>query len=234
MKKILSFIIILVSVVTLNAQTTQLSNLVIRGESKMFQKPDIMEVNIDITNKNKDYKLCQLENIQKVDSFKNMLKSSDISSLVMKDISQRLREEKKYLQGENIFVGYIANYNMKLQLSTNTKDINALMKLLRNSGFALNYNMKFKLSEKLLQECEDSLLKKAIENAHQKGKVIASSCNVKLESIQDIKYGLSASEYSPIMQYRGMKSSYAAANSAFSDPENIELTDSVIITWSIK
>lgn len=235
MKKIFSFILVFITVLTLNAQNKKSTSLVIRGESKIFMQPDIMEININITSKNGDYKLCLSENIDKLTSFKEMLKAASIKSLSIKDVSQRVREDMKYIKGDNKFIGYIANYNVILKLSAGTNEINELMKVLRNSGFALNYNAIFKLSEKLLLESETELLKKAIADATQKAGIIASTCNMKLQSILDIKYRVEGSAgFSPRLQYRGMNASYSQSDQAFSDPAKIELTDSVNITWLLK
>lgn len=212
-------------------------SLVVTGESKIFQMPDIMEVNVTVTSLEKEYYICIERNLKGVDQLKQELQSTNVSSLVIKDVAQRVNEERSYSGGKSLPAGYRANYQLIIQLSTNPHDIHKVLTALRKSGVESNYHAAFKLTPELLKKTNRTLTEMAVRDAMEKAHTIASASNCKLENILRIVYGGSGYRPGPVRYMEqadvaGIKR--GVGEQAFTQPDPIELTDNVVITWQIR
>jgi uncharacterized protein YggE len=217
-------------------QVQQVPQMRVQGESKIFQMPDIMEVNVEISTLNKEYKMSVEENFKALDQLKRELKAARIKSLVIKDVAQRVNEEKSYQGGKTVTTGYRASYRMILQVDPEGEVIHKLLKVLRRSGVSMNYNAAFKLSPELLKSTENRLIQQAVKDAMGKAEVIAEASQTNLNGILAIEYGAVNTRPGPLryMEQRSMAAVKTVGEEAFTQPDPIELTDRVVITWKIK
>jgi uncharacterized protein YggE len=147
-----------------------------------------------------------------------------------------VNEEKSYHGGKSVVVGYRSNYRMILQVSTDSKEIHKLLTVIRNSGVDINYNAAFKLSPELLKNAEAKLIKEAVTDAMNKANVIAGASGTSLDGILKIEYGAAGYRPGPVMymEERSMANLKTGGEEAFTQPDAIELTDRVTLTWRLK
>lgn len=234
MKKLILLVIILITGVCVNAQSTY-PTLDVRGESKIFQEPDIVEISVSISTKAGEYEACLDKNFADVDRLKKSLKLAKIESLKIFDVGQRINEEKTYSSGRQIPDGYRANYSIKLKLEANGKTIHSCLEVLKSSDVELNYNANYGLSPELIKSTEAKLIAMAVSDAKIKAKVLAESAEVQLKSIMNINYGTVKALYGPkqhMAEMRMSKAGYSGSQS-FTNPDPIVLTDHVEITYLI-
>ena len=225
---------LMLSCVAPKAQTTQ-PILTVTGESKIFQAPDIMEVTATISTLDVEYSMSLEKNLKDLDQFKRALRKAKISSLVIKDVSQRVNEERSYKAGKSEVVGYRANYRLILQFSAKAKEIHQVLNVLRLSGVTVDYRANFKLSRPLLKKVQSKLISGAVDDAISKANIISKASSTQLQSILKMEYGKVGVQPRAVMYMGNRKTMDASVGGeAFSEPDAIEMTDNVEITWSIK
>lgn len=234
MKKLILLVAILITGVCVNAQSTY-PTLDVKGESKIFQEPDIVEISVNVSTKAEDYEACLDKNFADVDHLKKSLKLAEIKSLKIFDVGQRINEEKTYSSGRQVPDGYRANYSIKLKLEAKPKTIHACLEVLKSSNVELNYNANYGLSPELIKATEVKLIAMAVSDAKTKAKILAESAEVQLKSIQNINYGTVKAIYGPkqhMVEMRVSKAGYSGSQS-FTNPDPIVLTDHVEITYML-
>jgi uncharacterized protein YggE len=235
MKKLIPFLILLIICVCAQAQTSS-PTLHVRGESKIFQQPDIVEISVSISTKASEYEACLDKNFNDVDQLKKSLKSAKIESLKIFDSGQRINEERTYSSGKQIPDGYRATYSIKLKLEAKPKTIHSCLEVLKSSDVELNYNANYGLSPELVKSTEAKLISMAVRDAKSKAKVLAESAEVQLQGIQNINYGTVKAIYGPkqhMVEMRMDKAGYSGGQS-FTNPDPVVLTDHVEMTYLLK
>ncbi|MGQ1909362.1 SIMPL domain-containing protein [Marinifilum sp. RC60d5] len=211
------------------------AKLHVKGESKIFQMPDILNISITISNKNLEYTDCIEDNFEAVNKLKKALKIAAIESLEIHDIGQRVNEEKTYSGGKSVSDGFRASYNIKLQLNSKAKIIHECLEVLKISGVNMNYQAAYGLSPELIKSIEHKLIEEAVADAKIKAEVIAETSENKLLQITNINYGVSGFVSGPKQYMTEIRTAKIGRtnNQSFMNPDPIELSDSVEITYAI-
>ncbi|NOU60634.1 SIMPL domain-containing protein [Marinifilum caeruleilacunae] len=232
MKKLIPIVFMLFIAIAAAAQS-EMPTLHVKGESKIFQQPDIVEISLTISTKASEYEACLNKNFSDVDGLKKSLESAKIKSLKIFDSGQRVNEERTYQSGRQIPDGYRVIYSLKLKLEAKPKTIHSCLEVLKSANVDLNYNANYGLSPELIKSTEAKLIALAVKDAKTKAKVLAESAEVQLGSIQNINYGTVKTIYGPkqhMAEMRMDKAGYTGAQS-FTNPDPIVLTDHVEITY---
>jgi hypothetical protein len=236
MKKNYLLAILLVAFLSSNAQTF-IPSLNVRGESKIFQQPDIIEISVTISTKTDEYETCLDKNFKDVDQLKKSLKLAKIESLIIYDNGQRINEERTYLSGKQVPDGYRATYSILLKMSAKSNTIHSCLEVLKSSDVELNYNANYGLSPEKIKQSEDELISMSVSDAITKAKILAKSAEVKLGKIQNINYGTVKAIYEPKQYLNEMRMDKAGGynnSESFTNPDPIVLTDHVEITYLLE
>jgi len=235
MKKVSALLVLLSFIANSYAQSA-ISTLSVKGESKIFQMPDIMNISITISNKDIDYQSCVDGNFKQVSDFKKAVSNADIKGAELKDVGQRVNEERSYIGGKSVPNGYRATYQLIWKVPAKSKLILQSLEAMRNSGVASNYNANYQLSPELLKSIETNLMEQAVADAMQKAKILSAASNCELLKILQIKYGVPESPNSPI-RYMDEALSVKSAEfggESFTNPNLITLSDRVAIDFQIE
>ncbi|MPQ46514.1 DUF541 domain-containing protein [Marinifilum sp. N1E240] len=236
MKKIVFILFLMCSVVTATFAQNLPASLNVKGESKLFQLPDIMNISITVSNKASEYADCIEKNSDAVNRLKKALKMATIQSLEIQDVGQRVNEEKTYSGGKSVPDGYRATYNLKLQLSAKPKIIHECLKILKTADVEINYQVSYGLSPELIKSVESKLIKAAVADAKSKAIMITEASESKLGQIVNINYGTSDFVSGPKQYMTEMRVAKAGrgGDQSFTNPDAIELNDSVEISFRIQ
>nr|WP_320119100.1 SIMPL domain-containing protein [uncultured Marinifilum sp.] len=212
------------------------AKLNVKGESKIFQLPDIVNISITISSKELEYTDCVEANFNAVNKLKTDLKIASIENLEIHDVGQRVNEEKTYSGGRSVPDGYRATYNIKLQLNSKAKLIHECLEVLKKSGVSMNYQVAYGLSPELLKSVEHKLIRGAVADAKLKAEVIAKASENKLFKITNINYGMSPYVSGPKQYMTEIRTAKMGRgdNQSFTNPDPIELSDNVEITYLIE
>jgi len=236
MKKIVFSFLLICAISAIGFTQNLPASLNVKGESKLFQLPDIMNVSITVSNKASEYSDCIEKNSDAVNRLKKALKMATIHSLEIQDIGQRVNEEKTYSGGKSVPDGYRATYNLKLQLSAKPKIIHDCLQILKTADVEMNYQASYGLSPELLKSVESKLIKAAVADAKSKAIMITEASESKLEQILNINYGTSDFVSGPKQYMTEMRVAKAGrgGDQSFTNPDAIELNDSVEISFRIQ
>ena len=96
----------------------------------------------------------------------------------------------------------------------------------------------FKLSDGLKTKTYDDLIKLAVNDAKDKARVLSESAGVRLKRITEINYSGTYSgdlrESNQMMSYKARMTSDQAEPMAGFTPNDVQLTDNVVIKWEIE
>jgi len=209
--------------------------LKIQGKSQLSVKPDIAVINFRLEGK--DLKLDNAVDKlnDKINSLHKLLKKEDIEKNKISSSNYQLRKEYKhdYQRGSKEFLGYVASYNIRVEIPAKTRTINDVLEELYEEFSDIEFNMNFDVSDKL--KYEDELLKLAIKNAKQKAEVISMASNISLGKIKTIVYYDNA----PSVVLANNQAEVAMLRkSSVSDvkdfhPGMITLSKDILIIWNI-
>jgi len=218
-----------------NAQTDkQIPTIRVTGNSHLDVKPDIGILSIQISNKNMNFNETLTGLNEKTKDVTKQLQSAGFKESEIKTTDFQVRENRIYRRDSYIDSGYVATQNVKVEFKYSKERITKILTTFSKSKTDFNLNFSFKLSDDLNAKSEQDLIKLAVKDAKAKVQVIAESANVKLKRIQEITYGeISTPRYSVDAAAMRFKSEAAEPMQSFT-PEDIMLTDTIMITWEIE
>lgn len=132
----------------------------------------------------------------------------------------------------NVDKGYIARQNISVEFPNTKEKISAIINLFMGSENEVRFSFHFLLSEGRETQVREELLKRAVEDAQARAKVLLLAAGQTAGSIRQISYGNMHSQAPrPLM----MKS--AGAANEFSqgfDVKEMTLSDEVTVIWDLK
>ncbi len=195
--------------------------LKIVGQDKIKVKPDHIVFKIDFSKNKSSYENALEETKVNYESIKGLI--NDIESNEVDVKTTNFRIDKYYNNKEQRYDGF--TYTQSIELSMNRDDLllNKIFELLGTIDNISYTNVLYTIKNPT--KVKDKLLKKCIEDAKHKAKIIESASNIKLGSIVRINYNDNGSPFELC--------SYSRASSQELEPLDIEFEDSITIEYEI-
>ncbi len=198
----------------------------VRGDGRVSRSPDLIVFSFTITSLNVVYDKAMddlnnrtaflIQDIIKAGFTRDDLKTTNFS----------VNTEYKYQNGDNVFLGYKAIHELKLEFAYNQNILNNLLRILSDSKSEALYIINFEVKDK--QSFKNEVLKDAVNNAGQNASVIADTASIKLGKILNINY----EDRDIVYRSKAYLEDTMVKTSAIDIvPEDVQGTDSVIIEW---
>lgn len=199
------------------------------GKARLSVAPDEVITYLSVSRQDMDYAVA----IQKLNEQTSVLeKEIVVAGFKKEDLKTRsfnVRKNTIWRNGRTIDSGYIAIQSFSMEYEFNNAKIARLVKVLSGGKVATDLSFSFGLSDKKQIEVNKELIKLAVKDASEKAQTIADASGVVLGKILRIDYGTPVSAPVP---YK-MNASAAAAEFSGFNAKNLELSDSITITWKI-
>jgi len=214
------------------------NTLTVSGEGKIYVKPDVAIVEMSVISQNKDVKVVQNENDQKMQEVVNFLKESGIDEKDIKTLQYNLQPEYDYnwcRTGD--FPVYcppkLVDYILTQSVQAKIRDLNRVGEIIGNlSSVGVNQISSISFTIDNDAEVKNLARKEAIAEAKTKAQMMASEANIKLGKIVDINESI-AGLVSPRMNYAKQVSADEALGAPIEVGTN-EVVVSVSVTYEIK
>ncbi|MFD2248029.1 SIMPL domain-containing protein [Pontibacter ruber] len=210
--------------------------LQITGKGKLSVTPDIIILSFDATAHEWEYEKTVNALNRKVEELRTIIGSEGIErkSLKTKDFSIRKDTAWNKKTEKHEFNGFRASHSMELELPLDKKIINNLLGRITKGMENLDFSIAFGVKD--AAEQQQQLILQAIAKAKENASLIAGATGVELLEILDIDYSyreltIRSQRHDYAVYEAEMMTTYDAAPDF--EPDDIDVTETVTITWKI-
>lgn len=235
MKKSL-FIALLVSLTfQVLAQKTEITpKITVQGNSSIKVNPDWVSVYMSIESKNADYNEVVKELNLKYNMLEKELVMAGFRKESIKTSHYNINKHMVWEDGRSKDNGYIGNQSLLIEFENDNRKITNLVNTISKGKVDVNFNFSFGLSDKKEEDTKKELINMAVKDASSKAGAIAGASSVMLKRILTINYGVPEINHpQPMYEARAMKADNSNSFGGFNARE-IEMSDSITITWEIQ
>lgn len=237
----LVFILMIVSVAFLlsaigkNMEEEEINRISISGEGEIYATPDIAVIDVSVLTEERTVAEAMDSNTEKMNNIINALKNNmAIDEKDIKTTNFNIYPQYSYNSdtGQRSLDGYNISQNINVKIR-NLDNVGQVIQSVTSLGANNVSDLSFTFDDD--EALKNQAREKAIENAKQKAKDLASQLGVKLVNIVDFSESSYTPVYSSGMSYKVMEESRDSAVAAptISTGEN-KVTSNVYITYVIE
>ena len=215
--------------------------LKVTGRGRLSLTPDMIRIRIEQTDTDPDYSKVIRESTAHTEELRTELTALGFDEKALKTLNFNVSTEYEGYQDSDMiwkqrFKGYTVRHSMKVEFS---RDDELMAKVLyRISCLSGKPEFHIEYTVRDTEEAKKNLLEKAVQDAREKAEILAKASKTALLQILSIDYSFGDLSFSvqPVNRFTGAKMAVAEEDAMdFSvEPENIDVTDTVTITWQIQ
>ena len=240
MNKFKVFLVSLLAIISIGsfAQPVMPRAISVQGYGDVYVKPDVANINFNLSATNVDFKKAVDELNTKVNSLSKALRKVGISKDDIHSSNYSINKEFKhnYKTGEKKFLGFKVSHTITLQTKADTKSVNKVFDAIIKSLSDVELNLSFGIKNP--ENSKDEMLTNAIKDAKKKAEVMASASGVELGKILSINYHTAPVHYgggsNRIMLSKRMSIDAAPVMVEDFNPADIKQSTTVDVVWAIK
>lgn len=213
--------------------------LVVKGIGKASSAPDLIVITMKIESLGQDYEKSLFSGNEKLDTLKASIISAGHERNALKTTNFSVRTEyERYQVGNNYkqrFIGYLCQHDLKLEFALDMDILGKTLGAIANSKVNPTFDISFTIKDPSAISAQ--LLENAVENAKWKATVLAKASDVKLGNIQRIDYNWSDIHFYSRTRANFCEDAYdgiVPASPMDIEPEDINVSDTVTVIWSIE
>lgn len=214
----------------------------ITGKGKISVKPDRIRLNMITEESYKEYEMTLSQSSKTTEILKELFVSLGFKKNDLKtknfDIDTKYESYKAKDQSwKKRLEGYTYTHRMLIEFDADNMKLGEILYALAHSVITPEISIKYTVRDP--EKHKDELLKNAIEDSKHKAEVLAYAANVELGDIVTIDYSWGEIDFisEPIQNFV-----FASAEKTMSSPgydidieaDDIDVTDTVTVIWSIK
>lgn len=203
--------------------------LKVKGEGKTTFSPNLVVINFTITVKDYNYDQAINELNYKTDILKQDIKKANFSRDDLKTVNFYIDTDYKRQNNENLFLGYKAVHELKLQFSFEKNILNNLLRIISNSKSEASFRISFELEDKF--SLKNEALANAVNNTKNNALIIANSAGIKLGKILNIYY---SEQMEPFYETLQVETFSLKSSNIDIVPEDLEINEEVVIEFEIE
>ena len=209
--------------------------LEIQGTGRMKVQPDQTTVLVQVQSTNTEAGRAVQLVTEQVEQLLKKLQDAGFKKDEIKTSQFYLNENNEWREGRMFRNGYTAQQTMEVTFPLDPKRMTRLTNVFANTAEGVTFQFAFGLSDKLRQQVKEELIRKALQDAREKGAVIARAANIRLGTIRKIEYGQGG--FQPYAQ-ADMRSNMMVAKQEASFPQteiqDLEMSDQILVIWTIE
>jgi len=217
----------------------------VTGTGRVSIKPDITIINLHFDNILPTYELALKSSADDVAIVKDAIERAGIERDSLKTTSFDIDTHYHSVKDEHgnyksVFDGYKYTQSLRFQFDVNNQLLGSILYQLSKLNINVEFNLRYGIKDN--EAAKNLLLSNAIQDAIKKASIIAKAANVELDEIIDINYSWVDFEFHtrPYDIEDGAVCKCCATPESGShydidiEPEDIDRSDNVTITYSIK
>ncbi|MFB0918376.1 MAG: SIMPL domain-containing protein [Clostridiaceae bacterium] len=212
----------------------------IKGNGKLFIKPDQIEVSLSLESVDENYEKAMLKAEKGTSEILKAITDSGFKKEDVKttDFSVRVKYESIYVDNiyKEKFVGYQCNQGMLLTFDLDNKKLTSILSKISTLKGKPRIDVRFTVKNK--DKYVDQVLISAVEDSRNKAELLAKSAGVTLGNLVSMDYGKDDFDlYSPTVYAREnfiADASMKMAGAPEMNPQDISLEENILMVWEIK
>lgn len=236
MKKGLILFLVLLSLGLKAQDKGKAPTVSVKGTSNLKVQPDEGMLNLSATFIGMDVNQAMLGLDKKTKELIKRVVAAGLNEKDIKTINFQLNKHTVYHRDYSKDSGYIAMQSLQVKFNYSKEKVAKIVTTFSESKADYTMHFNFMLSDTLKKHTENKLMKLAVNDARNKAAILSMEAGVKLKSIKHIEYGhVAETPFYPMAKTRSMMADGAgdAGMQGFT-PDDIELTDEVLITWELE
>lgn len=212
----------------------------ITGKGRISLKPDLIRLIMRLEGTFEDYGETLKQSSQQMEALKNMFEGlgferGDIKTLSF-NIDAEYQSDKSW---KKRFIGYKFRHSFKLEFDIDNARLGKILYALAHEKTCPEFHIFYTIKDD--EAAKDELLKNALKDSMKKAELLSAASGVTLGEIININYLFEDVKFLSVTTERlfdasCMRAAGAAEDAAYDvnvEPDNIELTDTVTVIWSI-
>lgn len=214
--------------------------ITVTGKGKISLPPDTIIINISLETVRDTYEATMDASADAVSLLRDALKSEDFEKEDIK--TKRFNvdlEYESYKERDNWkkrFIGYKCNHDLKIEFLSDSKRLAKILSLIARCLINPEFSIQYKIKD--MEDAKNQLLAKAVADSKAKAEILTKAAGVKLGKVVNINYSWGEINiYSEPVNYdRAIlceESACSYESSLDIEPEDLDITDTVTVTWEI-
>ena len=222
----------------------------VTGEGKVSARPDTIELKLDMTDVCKEYAEALEESARRTQALRECMEAAGLNGDDLRTVNFYVRAEydteyvterenllKKKMKTEQVLKGYRFSHSLKISFPVDNELLGRVLGELSRSKTGTRFDFNFTVKDPA--PLRAALLDDAARVCRANAQTLATASGAELGEVIDINYSWGRLDiYShPVKLERSRCVAKMAPDEAYSidvNPENIELEESVTITWALK
>ena len=215
----------------------------VTGRGTLRVAPDMTRIMLTLEGIYKDYGEALKESAESSEKLRELLGGLGFAPDELKTVSFGVNTEYESYQENGVykqkFAGYRYSHQMKLEFASDNELLGRTLYALSHCAQEPEFNIGYFVKDS--EAAKNALLANAVSDAKSKAAVLADAAGVRLAEIQSVDYSFSTISF----ETRPMRNMLRAKGAVMADcceesysmdiqPDDIEVTDTVNITWEIQ
>ena len=209
----------------------------VKGKGKISVKPDTIKITIKAEGLCWNYDETIEQSTQDTRILRDALKNAGLDPKDLKTTYFSIDSKYESYHDKNNdykdrFVGYEYEHRTYIKFKNDNKILGKVLYELAHCDVKVKFDIKYTVKDK--EKVKNDLLEKAVEDSTTKAKVLAKASGVKLKEILNIDYS-----WGEIEIYSSPMDDWMVCEAALSydidiEADDIDVQDTVTITWTIE
>ncbi len=215
----------------------------VTGKGNISVKPDLIRLNLNLIEVCETYEEALEKSADETETLRNCLETLGFSKTDLKTISFRIDTRyEDYQDKDKVWkrrlAGYEFRHNLKVEFDMDNELLGKVLYELAHSLVKPELNIVHTV--KNVEAAKNMLLGKAIEDSMVKAKVLAQAAGVELGEIVTIDYSWGDKAFEEVTMRRNVSMVLAQGECRAKsynmdvEPEDINVSDTVMVVWKIK
>ena len=208
----------------------------ITGRSRLYKSPDQMELSFFQSGTESDYGKALSRAEKENEALRQVARDCGFLETALKTADFGVHPRYESIRDENgnyqqKFVGYEFSQRMLLKTERDSEKLGELLEKVAAAGLSPEFSVAFGLRD--TESFREELVAEAVADSRRKAEKITAAAGVALGDVLSIDYSWEAAEVYTHPVNR-MALATAKRMDLALEPEDVELSDSVTVTWEIK
>ncbi len=203
----------------------------VRGSAKVSGSPDWVTISFDVVSREYDYAECMEQLARQTESLREELLTVGLEKESLKTTQFNINTNFEWINKRNVFKGYIASHNLRVEFPFNKEYLNEVLKVLGRTQSQASFRISFEIKDP--EPLRQQAIAEAVKNCRAKAKVLAEAAGVNLGELLQIDYSWSEVRFESRMELSSEMVLCESAPAFDITPEDVDISDSVTVIWEV-
>lgn len=215
----------------------------VTGRGKIAVKPDIIRLNITLEDQRETYEETLKQSTMQTETLKDCFENlgfdrSDLKTLYFNVDTEYESYQDKSKNWKQRFMGYKFTHRFKIDFPSDNEELGKILYAMAHCEVHPEFTISYTVKD--IEVCKNQLLGQAVSDSKQKAEILASAAGTKLGLVTTIDYSWGEMEIishpmNKMMEPCMMMEDCAAGSYDMDiEPDDIDVTDTVTVVWSLE